>query len=99
MKVWPTVSGIGSPALSKNRVGLVVPAFRHVPSMRRPFVNTDALPLPMRSASSRCFLSPIAVKFTHMTTTFFGSTRSPSAASTCFPSRLTERFQVFEARE
>ncbi len=62
--------------------------------MVRPLVEISARPEPMRSASSRCLLSPVLAKRTTMTITFFGSTRLPSAASTWAPSTLTDRRYV-----
>ena len=56
MNVWPTVSVTGFPSESKNWVGAVIDFLRQVPLMVLPLVAIQALPVPMMSASRRCFL-------------------------------------------
>src|SRR5262249_47981594 len=73
-KVWPTVNGIGRPWLSKNWVGDVWDGFFQVPLIVTPFVETQAGPDPIWSASSRCLnvsLSFSGPKCMTITITFF----------------------------
>ncbi len=99
-KVCPIVRTTGFPVASKKRVGLVSDVFFHVPLIVTPLVAIQALPEPMTSASSRCFVEPSlsGPKWTTMTTTFLGATARLFAASIWRLSPVTARRYVFVAR-
>ena len=87
------ITAIVGEEASKKRVGDVKAVFFQVPLIVVPFVAIQAVPLPMTCASRRCLCEPSlsGPKCISITTTFFGATRWPVAASICFFSPVTDR--------